>query len=143
DVDHVAAGDRIVAAFIMPCGSCRHCTNDLEEICEVFFENNRINGRLLDGTTRLHEADGTDVAMYSMAGHTSRTVVPASAVLDRTSITWLQVIGLWQLLLCRVVPADIVRTIWKRFAKSFLKITGSMGGFWTVQHDCMKQMAPT
>src|SRR5699024_11313649 len=76
DVEHVAAGDRIVAAFIMPCGSCRHCTNDLEQICEVFFENNRINGRLLDGTTRLHEADGTDVAMYSMAGHTSRTVVP-------------------------------------------------------------------
>lgn len=79
-VDHVEAGDRVVAAFIMPCGSCRHCQNGLEEICEVFFENNRINGQLLDGTTRIHEEDGTEVAMYSMAGHTSRTVVPSSAV---------------------------------------------------------------
>ncbi|NWN87537.1 MAG: alcohol dehydrogenase catalytic domain-containing protein [Micrococcaceae bacterium] len=80
DVEHVKAGDRVVASFIMPCGSCRHCVDGLEEICEVFFENNRINGRLLDGTTRMHRPDGTDVAMYSMSGHSSRTVVPASGV---------------------------------------------------------------
>ena len=79
-VTHVTVGDRVVAAFIMPCGACRHCSEGLEEICEVFFDNNRIRGRLLDGTTRLHRPDGTEVAMYSMAGHSHSTVVPASAV---------------------------------------------------------------
>lgn len=80
NVTHVTVGDRVVAAFIMPCGACRHCEGGFEEICEVFFENNRMRGRLLDGTTRLHRPDGTEVAMYSMAGHAHRTVVPASAV---------------------------------------------------------------
>lgn len=79
-VDHVAPGDRVVASFIMPCGECRHCRNGLEEICEVFFNHNRVQGRLLDGTTRMHRTDGTDVAMYSMAGHSEQTIVPASAV---------------------------------------------------------------
>lgn len=79
-VEHVRAGDRVVASFIMPCGSCRHCDAGLEEICEVFFDNNRINGKLLDGTTRMHREDGTDIAMYSMAGHSTRTVMSASAV---------------------------------------------------------------
>jgi len=80
DVDHVQVGDRVAAAFIMPCGSCRHCKVGLEAICEVFFQNNRLQGYLLDGTTRLHQQDGTDVAMYSMAGHATRAVVPASAI---------------------------------------------------------------
>ncbi len=79
-VEHVKPGDRVVASFIMPCGSCRHCTSGLEEICEVFFENNRINGQLLDGTTRMHRQDGTPVAMYSMSGHSTQTVIPAAAV---------------------------------------------------------------
>ena len=82
DVDHVKAGDRVAAAFIMPCGSCRHCKVGLEAICEVFFQNNRLQGRLLDGTTRLHQQDGIDVAMYSMAGHATRAVVPASAIFN-------------------------------------------------------------
>ena len=79
-VAHVKPGDRIVASFIMPCGACRHCQTGLEEICEVFFDNNRLSGQLLDGTTRMHRTDGTPVAMYSMAGHSSQTVIPASAV---------------------------------------------------------------
>lgn len=79
-VHHVQAGDRVVASFIMPCGSCRHCDAGLEELCEVFFHQNRINGKLLDGTTRMHRPDGTEIAMYSMAGHATQTVIPASAV---------------------------------------------------------------
>ncbi|WP_211210766.1 zinc-binding dehydrogenase [Yaniella halotolerans] len=80
DVEHVRPADRVVAAFIMPCGSCRHCAAGLEELCEVFFTRNRLNGTLLDGTTRVHRSDGTDVAMYSMAGHASQAIIPASAV---------------------------------------------------------------
>lgn len=79
-VDHVRAGDRVVASFIMPCRSCRHCAADREELCEVFFTKNRLNGTLLDDTTRIQRADGTDVAMYSMAGHASQAIIPAAAV---------------------------------------------------------------
>lgn len=80
DVKHVAAGDRVVCSFIMPCGNCRHCNNGLAEICENFFLKNRLQGRLLDDTTRLHRENGEDVAMYSMSGHATQSVVPASAV---------------------------------------------------------------
>lgn len=79
-VDHVKPGDRIVCSFIMPCGTCRHCTNGLAELCETFFSENRIKGQLLDGTTRLHRANGDAVSMYSMSGHATEAIVPASAV---------------------------------------------------------------
>ena len=52
-VDHVAVGDNVVGAFIMPCGTCRMCTAGREELCEPFFACNRLNGTLYDGTTRL------------------------------------------------------------------------------------------
>lgn len=81
-VDHVSPGDRVVCSFIMSRGTCRRCTNGLAEICETFFTNNRINGRLLDGTTRLHRPDGVPVAMYPMSGHATEAIVPTSAVLS-------------------------------------------------------------
>ncbi len=79
-VTRVKPGDRVACSFIMPCGRCRHCERGISELCEVFFTQNRLNGRLLDGTTRLHRADGSQVAMYSMSGHADRAVVPVNAV---------------------------------------------------------------
>src|SRR5699024_5180310 len=79
EVDHVQVGDRVAAAFIMPCGSCRHCKVGLEAICDVSFQHHGLQGLLLDGPTRLHQQNGIRVAMYSMAGHSTRAVVPASA----------------------------------------------------------------
>jgi succinate semialdehyde reductase (NADPH) len=76
----VAAGDRVVAAFIMPCGSCRHCVRGRDELCETFFAYNRLRGTLYDGSTRLARADGTPLAMYSMAGLAEYSVVPATDV---------------------------------------------------------------
>lgn len=78
-VSHVAPGDRVACSFIMPCGRCRHCAKGLEDICENFFNYNRLAGQLYDGTTRLSR-NGEDIAMYSMAGHASHCVVPAPAV---------------------------------------------------------------
>jgi S-(hydroxymethyl)glutathione dehydrogenase/alcohol dehydrogenase len=78
-VDHVAEGDSIVGAFIMPCGMCGMCTTGREELCEPFFAHNRLNGTLYDGRTRLFDADGSPVWMYSMGGLAQYAVMPALA----------------------------------------------------------------
>lgn len=79
-VTHVSPGDRVVCSFIMPCGYCRHCAVGREDICAEFFNLNRLNGQLYDGSTRLHHQNGTDLAMYSMGGHSTHCVVPSRAV---------------------------------------------------------------
>lgn len=78
-VTHVAPGDRVACSFIMPCGTCRHCAKGLEDLCETFFQQNRLAGHLFDGTTRYSRA-GEDVATYSMGGHARSCVVPGQAV---------------------------------------------------------------
>jgi len=79
-VSACAPGDRVVCAFIMPCGHCRHCIRGRDELCETFFAQNRLRGTLYDGTSRLRRDDGTTLAMYSMAGLAEYAVVPASDV---------------------------------------------------------------
>ena len=79
-VGNCAVGDRVVATFIMPCGNCRHCVRGRDELCETFFAMNRLRGTLYDGTSRLRRADGTPLAMYSMAGLAEYAVVPATDV---------------------------------------------------------------
>ena len=78
-------GDRVVATFIMPCGACYYCENALEDICETFFNHNRLKGSLYDGKSRLFtpKADGSPgepIAMYSMAGLAEYSVVPINGV---------------------------------------------------------------
>ncbi len=73
-------GTRVVATFIMPCGACPACLRARDDLCEPFFSLNRLRGTLYDGETRLARADGTPLAMYSMAGLAEFAVVPASAV---------------------------------------------------------------
>ena len=75
-----APGDRVVSAFIMPCGRCRHCVRGRDDLCETFFALNRLRGTLYDGTSRLRRADGSSLAMYSMAGLAEYAVVPATDV---------------------------------------------------------------
>jgi succinate semialdehyde reductase (NADPH) len=75
-----AAGDRVVSAFIMPCGTCRHCASGRDDLCETFFAMNRLRGTLYDGTSRLARADGSTLAMYSMGGLAEYAVVPATDV---------------------------------------------------------------
>lgn len=79
-VGDVAAGDRVAGAFIMPCGACATCRSGREELCEPFFEHNRRHGTLHDGTTRLFDADGAPVWMYSMGGLSELAVLPVRAV---------------------------------------------------------------
>jgi S-(hydroxymethyl)glutathione dehydrogenase/alcohol dehydrogenase len=74
------AGDRVIGTFIMPCGECGACLRGRDDLCERFFAQNRLRGTLYDGTTRLARADGSPLAMYSMAGLAEFAVVPANAL---------------------------------------------------------------
>jgi len=76
----IELGDRVVGAFIMPCGTCRRCEAGRDDLCERFFELNRLRGVLYDGTSRLERADGSSLAMYSMAGLAEYCVIPLTAL---------------------------------------------------------------
>jgi len=73
-------GTRVVAPFIMPCGTCPLCEAGRDDLCEKFFGMNRLKGTLYDGTTRLRREDGTPIAMYSMAGLAEYAVVPVAGL---------------------------------------------------------------
>jgi S-(hydroxymethyl)glutathione dehydrogenase/alcohol dehydrogenase len=73
-------GTRVASAFIMPCGACRFCGAGRDDLCDNFFAMNRLRGTLYDGTSRLRRADGSTLAMYSMAGLAEYAVVPATDV---------------------------------------------------------------
>jgi succinate semialdehyde reductase (NADPH) len=80
DVTHVQPGDRVVSTFILPCGRCANCNRGRDDLCLDFFAVHRAKGVLYDGETRLHRADGTPLAMYSMSGMAEYSVAPATAV---------------------------------------------------------------
>ena len=73
-------GQQVAGGFLMPCGQCRHCAAGHDELCEPFFELNRLKGVLYDGTTRLYSLDGEPIQMYSMGGLAEYSVVPATAL---------------------------------------------------------------
>ncbi|WP_205843936.1 zinc-binding dehydrogenase [Nakamurella deserti] len=73
-------GQAVVGAFIMPCTTCDACRRGRDDLCANFFNQNRLNGTLYDGTTRLAREDGTPLAMYSMAGLAEYSVVPIAAL---------------------------------------------------------------
>jgi S-(hydroxymethyl)glutathione dehydrogenase/alcohol dehydrogenase len=73
-------GTRVVSSFIMPCGFCRACAAGRDDLCEKFFQMNRLRGTLYDGTSRLRRQDGSTLAMYSMAGLAEYAIVPATGV---------------------------------------------------------------
>lgn len=49
------------------------------ELCNTFFAQNRLRGTLYDGRTRLFDAQGDPVCMYSMGGLAEYSVMPAFA----------------------------------------------------------------
>ncbi len=73
-------GQRVAGAFLMPCGRCPACAEGRDDLCAPFFDLNRLQGKLYDGTTRLRLTDGTPVAMYSMGGLAEYCVIPSAAV---------------------------------------------------------------
>lgn len=76
----LAVGDEVVGAFIMPCTKCEACLRGRDDMCAVFFAENRLKGNLLDGTSRLSMPDGSHLAGYSMGALAEYAVVPLSAI---------------------------------------------------------------
>ena len=80
DADRLAVGQRVVGAFIMPCGTCYYCVRGQDGLCETFFTINRLQGKLYDDDTRLRRPDGSPVWMYSMGGLAEYAVIPITGV---------------------------------------------------------------
>lgn len=76
----VRVGDQVVGAFIMPCTTCAACLRGRDDLCLNFFAQNRLNGTLYDGESRLSMPDGSFLATYSMGGLAEYAVVPVSAL---------------------------------------------------------------
>lgn len=79
-VPSFAPGDRVVGSFIMPCGTCWQCARNRDDLCETFFAENRLQGNLLDGTSRLTTAEGERLSMYSMGGMAEYAIIPDTAI---------------------------------------------------------------
>lgn len=77
---NLAIGDTVIGAFIMPCTKCAACRAGRDDLCKAFFEQNRLNGTLYDGESRLRMPDGSFLAMYSMGGLAEYAVIPVSAL---------------------------------------------------------------
>lgn len=73
-------GQRVAGAFLMPCGQCEACAAGRDDLCGPFFDLNRLQGKLYDGTTRLESLDGEEIAMYSMGGLAEYCVIPSTSV---------------------------------------------------------------
>jgi len=91
-VTRVKPGDRVVSAFIHPCGKCRNCASGKENLCETFSQV-RLKGTMPDGTTRL-SLDGKEVrtflgggfAEYAIVGENALTVVPPDIDLEKIAV---------------------------------------------------------
>jgi S-(hydroxymethyl)glutathione dehydrogenase/alcohol dehydrogenase len=80
DAERLTVGQKVVGAFIMPCGTCYYCVRGQDGLCETFFTVNRLGGKLYDNDTRLRRADGSPVWMYSMGGLAEYAVIPVTGV---------------------------------------------------------------
>lgn len=76
----LAVGQKVAGAFLMPCGKCEACARGRDDLCGPFFDLNRIQGKLYDGTTRLAGTDGEEIAMYSMGALAEYCVIPSTSV---------------------------------------------------------------
>lgn len=77
---HIRVGQQVSGAFLMPCGRCANCAEGRDDLCTPFFEQNRLKGRLYDGSSRLHDLDGQSISMYSMGGLAEYAVLPVTSV---------------------------------------------------------------
>ncbi len=59
-------GDHIITSFIPACGQCRWCATGMQNLCDN--GGRLLVGNQMDGTFRMHTADGTDIATMCMLG---------------------------------------------------------------------------
>src|SRR5258708_8892749 len=78
-VTNCQPGDHVVLSFIPSCGQCFYCTRGHSNLCNQGASI--LMGPQLDGTFRMHGANGGDVGqMCVISTFTERTVVPDMSV---------------------------------------------------------------
>ena len=89
-VTRVKAGDHVVLTFLPSCGKCKWCHTGHPNKCDLGAHLRE--GKMLDGTTRIHHPDGTDIhnflfnstyAEYSVAPEASLVPVPEHLPLEK------------------------------------------------------------
>ena len=76
DVNDVAVGDHVILNWAPACGRCFYCARDRPNLCDT-YTGPIWAGTMLDGTTRLHRANGENVYAYcGLAAFATHTVVP-------------------------------------------------------------------
>jgi S-(hydroxymethyl)glutathione dehydrogenase/alcohol dehydrogenase len=78
-VEHVVPGDPVALCFVPACRRCRACTNGAPNLCGPAARH-AWAGTMLDGTTRLHLADGRPLQHFNFVScFAERCVVPAAS----------------------------------------------------------------
>ena len=73
-VTDFAVGDHVVLSFNPACGSCFFCEQQQPQFCNAGAPN----GKMLDGTSRVHRQDGSDLGVMQFLGCMAEyAVVPA------------------------------------------------------------------
>jgi S-(hydroxymethyl)glutathione dehydrogenase / alcohol dehydrogenase len=76
-VTSVQPGDRCILSFTSNCGHCSYCRTGSPQLCD---RNAATGARQFDGTTRLRDADGTEVFQMAKLGvFAERIIAPAQA----------------------------------------------------------------
>ena len=79
-VTRVKVGDHVVSTWMIPCGDCPQCRRGLGNVCSGNFQY-FVGGTMLDGTTRMKDAQGNRVLHGNfVSGFSDRTVVPQGAL---------------------------------------------------------------
>jgi alcohol dehydrogenase (nicotinoprotein) len=73
NVTRVREGEHICTSWIPVCGHCRYCSTGRQNMCNDGL--NAGTGMFLDGTFRMHDADGTDVGGMCVLGTFSQWIV--------------------------------------------------------------------
>lgn len=78
-VTRVSPGDHVLLTFIPACGHCRFCSMGLSFLCDRGAAI--LQGPQLDGTFRMHTADGQDAGQFCCISTFSEyTVVPEASI---------------------------------------------------------------
>ena len=73
NVTRVREGEHICTSWIPVCGHCRYCSTGRQNMCNDGL--NAGTGMFLDGTFRMHQADGSDVGGMCVLGTFSQWIV--------------------------------------------------------------------
>jgi len=73
-VTNFAVGDHVVLSFVPACGTCFFCEKQEPQFCSAGAPD----GKMLDGTSRVHRQDGSDLGVMQFLGCMAEyAVVPA------------------------------------------------------------------